>query len=305
MASIDVGKVAPLALGGNVFGWTADEAVSFRLMDGFVAAGGQMIDTADSYSAWVPGHVGGESETVIGKWLKSSRKRDEVVIASKVGFLEGLAPEVVAKACDASLKRLGTDIDLYYLHTDDQKVPLADSLGAFDALVKAGKVRAIGLSNFTPGRIDEVMATCEAEGLTKPVALQPWYNLVERARYEDELEACVRKHDLAVFTYYSIANGFLAGKYRSKDDLSKSPRGLRNIAYLEGRGPKVLEAMDAIAGETGAPLATIALAWLGSRPTVTAPIASATSLAQLSELTASLTLELSEAQLAALDAASA
>ncbi|MCJ7420728.1 aldo/keto reductase [Sphingomicrobium astaxanthinifaciens] len=298
-------EVAPLALGGNVFGWTADAATSFRLMDAFVAAGGQMIDTADSYSAWVPGHAGGESERVIGDWLKRSGKRDEVVIASKVGFLEGLAPAAIRKACAGSLDRLGTEIDLYYLHTDDQQVPLADTLGAVDALVKEGKVRSIGLSNFTPERIDAVMATCAAEGLTRPVALQPWYNLVERERYEAGLRAAAQRHDLAVFPYYAIANGFLAGKYRSKDDLSKSPRGLRNIAYLEGRGPRVLEAMDEVSAETGAPLASIALAWLAAQPTITAPIAKATSLAQLSELTASLTLRLSAAQLDRLAAASA
>ncbi|WP_265561716.1 aldo/keto reductase [Sphingomicrobium arenosum] len=303
--TIEIDKVAPLALGGNVFGWTADAATSFALMDGFVAAGGQMIDTADSYSAWVPGHVGGESETVLGEWLKASGKRNEVVIASKVGFLEGLAPEVVRRACEGSLKRLGTEIDLYYLHTDDQKVPLADTLGAFDALVREGKVRRIGLSNFTSERIDEVMATCETEGFAKPVALQPWYNLVERTRYEEGLADAAARHGLAVFTYYSIANGFLAGKYRSKVDLSKSPRGLRNIAYLEGRGPAVLAAMDAISAETGAPLATIALAWLAAQPTVTAPIASATSEAQLAELTASLSLTLTSEQLETLDAASA
>ena len=297
--------VAPLALGGNVFGWTADRETSFALLDRFVGAGGTMIDTADSYSAWVPGHVGGESETVIGEWLARSGKREEVVIASKVGFMEGLAPDVVSRACDASLIRLGTErIDLYYMHKDDEAVPLVDSLGAFDALVKAGKVGAIGLSNFTPERIDEAMRVAAAEGLARPVALQPWYNLVERARYEDGLRDAAARHGLAVFPYYGIANGFLAGKYRSKQDLDQSPRGLRNIGYLEGRGQEVLAALDAVAAETGASLATIALAWLAAQPTITAPIASATKGAQLEELLASIELELSAEQMGRLDAAS-
>ena len=296
-------QVSPLALGGNVFGWTADEATSFRLMDAFVDAGGTMIDTADVYSAWVEGHVGGESETVIGKWLARSGRRDDVVIATKVGMMAGLAPDTVAAACDASLKRLGTDqIDLYYLHKDDEDTPLADTLGAYDALVKAGKIRAIGLSNFTAARIEEAMRVCEENGFAKPQALQPWYNLVERERYEDELAGAADAAGLSVFPYYGIANGFLAGKYRSKDDLDKSPRGMRNIGYLEGKGPRVLGAMDEIAAETGAALATIALAWLKEK--ITAPIASATSLAQLAELTAAMELELSPEQVQKLDAAS-
>ena len=305
MAQIFEG-MAPLALGGNVFGWTADEATSMRIMDEFVHAGGSMIDTADSYSAWVEGHEGGESERVIGTWLKRSGQREKVKIATKVGFLQGLAPEIVRSACEASLDRLGIErIDLYYLHTDDAKVPLAETLGAFDELVKSGQIGAYGLSNFTPERIGEVMDVCEANGLAKPSALQPWYNLVERERYEDGLEAAAGEHDLAVFTYYSIANGFLAGKYRSKEDLDKSPRGLRNIGYLEGKGARVLEALDAISAETGAPQSAIALAWLAAQPSVTAPIASATSLKQLSELTASLKLDLTPQQLEQLDAASA
>ncbi|WP_341869954.1 aldo/keto reductase [Sphingomicrobium sediminis] len=298
--------VAPLALGGNVFDWTADIATSFRIMDGFVDVGGSMIDTADVYSMWVEGHTGGESERVIGDWLKKSGKREDVVIASKVGFLAGLDPVIVRNACEASLKRLGTDrIDLYYMHKDDEKVPLADSLGAFDELVKAGKIRAIGLSNFTAERVREAMQVAEENGLAKPVALQPWYNLVERERYEDELRDAVAEAGLGVFTYYSIANGFLTGKYRSMDDLDQSPRGLRNVGYLEGKGAKVLEVLDDISSETGAPLATISLAWLAAQPTITAPIASATSLKQLSELVESLTLELSDEQIERLNEASA
>lgn len=299
-------EVAPLALGGNVFGWTADEATSFTLLDAFVDAGGTMIDTADVYSAWVEGHEGGESETVIGKWLGKTGKRNEVVIATKTGMMQGLKPDQVAAACDASLARLGVEtIDLYYLHKDDGDTPLEDTLGAYDALVKAGKVRCVGLSNFTPERIDEAMRIAETNGLARPQALQPWYNLVERARYEDELRPAAERAGLSVFPYYGIANGFLTGKYRSKDDLDKSPRGLRNIGYLEGKGARVLAVMDEIAGETGAALATIALSWLKAQPTIGAPIASATSLAQLSELTESLVFDLSQDQLARLDEASA
>jgi aryl-alcohol dehydrogenase-like predicted oxidoreductase len=300
-------EVAPLALGGNVFGWTANEEASFSILDAFVDAGGTMIDTADVYTAWVPGHVGGESETVIGKWLKRDpSKRDKVVIATKVGFLEGLAPDKIAAACDASLRRLGIDrIDLYYQHKDDESVPLADSLGAFERLVEAGKVRAIGLSQFTDARLDEALETSRRLGLTPVSALQPWYNLVERAKYEDDLRAVAERHNLAVFPFYSLANGFLTGKYRSRDDLNKSVRGMRNVEYLEGRGMQVLAALDEVAAETGAALATVTLAWTMAQPTITAAIASATSMPQLSELLASLQLQLTPDQVARLDAASA
>ncbi len=298
--------VAPLALGGNVFDWTADEASSFAVLDAFVDAGGSMVDTADVYSAWVPGHQGGESEALIGRWLKREpAKRDKVVIATKVGFFAGLASDVIAAACDASLERLGIEaIDLYYCHKDDEAVALEDSLGALDRLVRQGKVRAIGLSNFTAERIDEAMATARLNGLTVPAALQPWYNLVERQRFEDGLRDLALRHGLAVFPYYSLANGFLTGKYRNKADLDQSPRGLRNIAYLEGKGMRVLEALDCVAGETGAAPATVALAWLKAQPAVTAPIASATSLGQLGELTAALALDLTSEQIARLNAPS-
>lgn len=299
-------EVAPLALGGNVFGWTADEATSFRILDAFVDSGGTMIDTADVYSAWVPGHSGGESESVIGRWLRQSGKRERVVIATKVGMTAGLAPDTVAAACDSSLQRLGVDcIDLYYQHKDDESVPLADSLGAFDRLVEAGKVRAIGLSNFTPGRLDEATESARRHGLTAPTALQTWYNLVERDKFEGELRDAALGNGLAVFPFYALANGFLTGKYRSREDLGKSPRGLRNIDYLEGKGKRVLAALDEVAAETGSALATVALAWTTAQPGVTAPIASATSLEQLSELVAALELELSPAQVERLNAASA
>lgn len=299
--------IAPLALGGNVFGWTADEQTSFGILDAFVDAGGTMIDTADVYTAWVPGHQGGESETVIGRWLKRDpSKRDRVVIASKVGFMAGLAPETIAPACEASLERLGVEtIDLYYQHKDDEKVPLADSLGAFDQLVKAGKIRAIGLSQFAAPRLQEAIDTAVAGSFEKPCCLQTWYNLVEREKLEGDLRDTALANDLGIFPFYSLANGFLTGKYRRKEDLEKSPRGLRNIAYVEGRGMRVLETLDEIAAETGTALATVALAWTMSQPGITAALASATSLDQLHELTAAMHLNLSPGQIGRLDAASA
>ena len=299
-------EIAPLALGGNVFGWTADETASFAVLDAFVDAGGTMIDTADVYSAWAPGHSGGESETVIGRWLKRSGKREQVVIATKVGFFAGLAPDIVAAACDASLQRLGIDcIDLYYQHKDDEAVPLADSLGAFDALKRAGKIRAVGLSQFTAPRLAEAMRVTEAEGFAPPCALQTWYNLVEREKLEGPLRDAAISDGLGILPFYGLANGFLTGKYRSKDDLSKSVRGLRNAEYLEGKGMRVLAALDEVAAEAGAALATVALAWTMAQPGITAPIASATSLDQARELVAALTLELTSGQLALLNAASA
>ena len=300
-------EVAPLALGGNVFGWTADERISFDILDAFVAAGGNMIDTADVYSAWVPGNSGGESETVIGDWLRRDpSKRNKVVIATKVGFFEGLAPDKIAAACDASLRRIGVDtIDLYYHHKDDLTVPLTDSLGAMDALVKAGKIRAIGLSQYGPERLDEALKTAQAEGLTRPCVLQTWYNLVERPKLEGALRDTALAHGLGIVPFYGLANGFLTGKYRSKEDLDKSTRGLRNVEYLEGRGPKVLEAMDQVAAETGAPLATIAIAWTNAQPGITSTLASATSVSQLQQSLAALSLRLTPEQMALLDEASA
>ena len=299
-------EVAPLALGGNVFGWTADERTSLDVLDAFVAGGGNMVDTADVYSAWVPGNTGGESETVIGNWLRrDAAKREKVVIATKVGFFEGLAPDKIDAACDASLQRLGVDtIDLYYHHKDDPDVPLADSLGAMDALVRAGKVRAIGLSQYNAERLDEAMTTAEAEGLIRPCALQTWYNLVERPKLEGKLRATAMAHGLGIVPFYGLANGFLTGKYRSKDDLDKSTRGLRNVEYLEGRGMRVLKALDRVATETGAALATIAIAWTNAQPGVTSTLASATSVRQLEELLAALRLRLTPDQIKLLDEAS-
>jgi aryl-alcohol dehydrogenase-like predicted oxidoreductase len=299
-------KVAPLALGGNVFGWTADEAASFRILDAFVDAGGTMIDTADVYSAWVPGHKGGESEEVIGRWLeRDPAKRGKVVIATKVGFMAGLKPETIGPACEASLQRLGIDtIDLYYQHKDDESVPLADSLKTFDDQAKAGKIRAIGLSNFTPGRLAEACIIARVDGFPAVSAFQTWYNMLERPKYEAALREVAVKENLAVFPFYSLANGYLTGKYRSQDDIGKSVRGLRNVDYLEGKGPKVLAALDEVAAETGAALASVTLAWTMAQPTITAPIASATSIEQAEELIAGMTLELTPGQMERLSAAS-
>jgi aryl-alcohol dehydrogenase-like predicted oxidoreductase len=298
-------EIAPLALGGNVFGWTADEAASFAVLDAFVDAGGTMIDTADVYSAWVPGHSGGESETVIGKWLKRSGKRDQVVIATKVGLMAGLKPETIGPACDASLQRLGIErIDLYYQHKDDESVPLADSLGAFDELRKHGKIREIGLSQFTAPRLEEAIQVTEKEGFTRPCALQTWYNMVERQKLEGPLGDAALAHGLGILPFYSLANGFLTGKYRAKEDLGKSVRGQRNVEYLEGRGMRVLAALDDVAAETGTALATVTLAWTMAQPGITAPIASATSVDQLNESIAALTLELTPGQIERLNVAS-
>ena len=320
-------SVAPLALGGNVFGWTADEATCFAILDAFVDAGGTMIDTADVYSAWAPGHVGGESETVIGNWLKRDpSKRDKVVIATKVGFLDGhveqaksydgkadsgeyvasLDPRVIARGAEASLKRMGIDtIDLYYQHRDNPDVPLADSLGAFETLRAAGKIRATGLSNFTAARVEEALDTAVQAGIEPAVAVQGWYNMVERGKYEGELQDVVTGRGLAFFPYYSLANGFLTGKYRVKVDLGKSVRGGRNVDYIDSpKGKSVLAALDAVAAETGESLAAVALAWTKAQGGVTAPIASATSMVQAKELIAALKLDLSPGQIEALDRAS-
>ena len=292
-------EVAPIALGGNVFGWTADETASFAILDAFVDGGGSMIDTADVYSSWVAGHRGGESEALIGRWLKRDpAKRDKVIIATKVGYDAGLAPETVEPACEASLRRLGTDsIDLYYQHKDDEGVPLSDSLGVFDMLVRQGKIRAIGLSNFTPKRLTSAMESARENGLIAPVALQPWYNLVERDRFEGPLRDVAAAEGLAVFPYFSLATGFLSGKYRSREDETASVRGGRAVGYLDDRGRKVLAVLEEVADETGSAMATVALAWLKAQPTVTAPIASATNLDQADQLIAAMTLELSDEQI--------
>lgn len=303
-------ETVPLVLGGNVFGWTADKTASFAILDAFVARGGSMIDTADVYSAWVPGHRGGESETMIGEWLKQSGKRDDVIIATKVGMLPGeggdkLAPARIAAACDASLKRLGTDrIDVYFAHQDDDGVPQEDVLAAFGQLIDAGKVGVIGASNFHAARLKSALDLARDGALPHYRVLQPEYNLVSRKKFEGELQDLCVEHNIAVTPYYGLASGFLTGKYRSKDDLGKSVRGGRMGELLDTK-MAVLETMDAIAAETGATLAQIALAWLAAQPGVTAPIASATSVEQLNDIMGAIDLELSSDQIDRLTAAGA
>lgn len=301
-------ETPPLVLGGNVFGWTADQATSFAVLDAFVARGGTMIDTADVYSAWVPGHKGGESETVLGEWLKQSGKRDQIVIATKVGMLPSeqgkmLQPAHIAAAVEASLKRLGTDyIDVYFAHRDDEETPQDEALAAFGKLVDAGKVRVLGASNFTVDRLRSANETAEKAGLPGYKVLQNEYNLVARERFEGALQDYCVEHDIATTPYYGLASGFLTGKYRTPADFGKSPRGGRMAKLLEEHGT-MLKAMDEVASDTGATLAQIALAWLAAQPAVTAPIASATSVEQLDELMDALDLELTEDQLQRLTAA--
>ena len=298
--------VAPLCLGGNVFGWTADEEMSFRLLDGFVDAGFNFIDTADVYSKWAPGHHGGESETIIGDWLKRRGKRDDVVIATKVGSemgrKKGLGKAYIARAAEESLRRLGTDyIDLYQSHRDDPETPVEETLEAYGTLVKAGKVRAIGASNFAPGRLAASLEASARHGLPRYETLQPEYNLMVRD-FEQELAPLCARHGVGVIPYYGLASGFLTGKYRSKADLKQSQRGEDVAAYLNARGFAVLDALDAVAGRRGATPAQVALAWLMTK--VAAPIASATSLKQLGDLVASARLKLDASDLARLETAS-
>ncbi len=296
-------ETPPMVLGGNVFGWTADEATSHAILDRFVGAGGTMIDTADVYSAWVEGHKGGESEAVIGRWLKASGRRGDVLIATKVGMLpgeggKGLAPDRIAAACDASLQRLGVDtIDLYYAHCDDDSVPQAEVLGAFQRLIEVGKVRHIAASNFHAMRLKAALDLATEQGLPHFRALQPEYNLVSRRKFEGELQDLCITHNLGVLPYFGLAAGFLTGKYRSTDDLKKSVRGANMAKLLEGKGAAVLAAMDKVVGQTGATHAQVALAWLAAQPGVTAPIASATGIAQLDELIGAWTLHLDDDQL--------
>ncbi len=306
-------RIPPLVFGGNVFGWTADEATSFRLLDALMDAGLNAIDTADVYSAWAPGHRGGESETVIGAWLRQRGGRDKVVIATKVGMEmgsgdKGLSRAWITKSAEDSLKRLQTDhIDLYQAHRDDEGVPLEETLQAFASLIEAGKVRAIGASNYTAPRLREALRTSERLGLPRFESLQPHYNLVERAAFEGELETVCREEGLGVITYFALAAGFLTGKYRSDADLGKSPRGARNAKkYLDSeRGRRVLAALDEVAARRGATPAQVAIAWLIARPGVTAPIASATNLEQLGDLVKAAQLRLDRDDTEALDQASA
>ena len=303
-------SIAPLAFGGNVFGWSVDEQRSFELLDAFVDAGFNLIDTADVYSAWVPGNRGGESETIIGKWLKRSGKRDKVLIATKVAkWVEhrGLSPLNIRQAVEASLQRLQTDcIDLYQAHEDDASVPLSETLGAFAKLIEEGKVRALGASNYRADRFAEALKIAQEHNLPRYESLQPEYNLVSRAAYERELEPLVRREDIGVINYYALASGFLSGKYRSEGDLAKSrARGGSVKKYLTPQGLKVLTALDEVAAAHKATPSQVALAWLMARPGITAPIASATSVEQLRELTGAATLTLAQDEIATLNEASA
>ena len=298
-------SIRPFVLGGNVFGMTADREASFAVLDRFVELGGGMIDTADVYSAWVPGHKGGESESMMGAWLKESGARDKVLIATKVGMMPGgLKPDRIREAVQGSLDRLGTDfIDLYFAHKDDPDVPLDEVLGAFAELVDAGIVRAIGASNYSADRLGEALRISDEKGLPRFTAMQPELNLLDRDQYEGALQRLCIEEGLGVVTYFSLASGYLSGKYRGVDDLGNSPRGARVKPYQEAKGPAVLAVMDAITAETGATLSQIALAWVAAQPGVTAPIASATSVEQLDELMASVDVKLSDDHLAALSAA--
>ncbi|MET8221746.1 aldo/keto reductase [Streptomyces sp. NPDC004082] len=302
-------EVFPLALGGNVFGWTADEAQSFAVLDAYAAAGGNFVDTADTYSSWAPGNEGGESETVIGRWFAARGNRSDIVLATKAGAhpaYKGLAPDTLRAAADASLRRLGTDyIDLYYTHYDDPSVPVEDIIGTLDELVRAGKVRAVAASNISPERLQESLEFSDREGLVRYVAVQPHYNLVSRRTYEGPLQEIASRSGLAAVPYYALASGFLTGKYRPGTTVD-SARAAGAGKHLETeRGTRVLAALDEIAGSRGVPQATVALAWLADRPTVAAPLASARTVEQLPALLGVADLTLTDAELATLTQASA
>jgi len=304
-------KTAPLVFGGNVFGWTADEKTSFDLLDAFVASGFNMIDTADVYSIWAPGNKGGESETIIGKWLKKSGKRDKVLIATKCGIKmgegkEGLSKKYIESAVDESLKRLQTDhIDLFQSHRDDPNTPLEETLGAYAGLVKKGKLRAIGASNYEAKRLGEALAVSKKHGYPRYETLQPHYNLAERKLFEGDLEDLCLKEGVGVIGYYSLASGFLTGKYRNEKDTEGRARAGGSKKYLNDKGFGILKALDEVAADKKATQAQVALAWLMARPSVTAPIASATSVKQLEDLAHAATVKLDKASIAKLDKASA
>lgn len=291
-------KVQPFAFGGNVFGWTIDRQLSFDILDAFVDLGLDLIDTADVYSYWKPGNKGGESETIIGSWLKKSGKRDKVVIATKVGKpmgegKKGLSRAYITQAVEDSLNRLQTDyIDLYQSHDDDKHTPLLETLETFTDLIKQGKVRAIGASNYSGARLAEAIKVSHDNGLAAYQCLQPEYNLYERSDYETELEPVCLANNIGVINYYALASGFLTGKYRSENDLGKSPRGQGIKKYLDNRGFRILAALDDVAAQYNTTPATVALAWLIARPGITAPIASATSVKQLKETAQAIDLNL-------------
>lgn len=304
-------RVAPLMFGGNVFGWTLDEPASFQILDAFAGAGFDFIDTADVYSRFIPGNQGGESETVLGNWMKARGNRDRIVLATKAGMdmgedRKGLSKAWLQRAVEDSLRRLQTDyIDLYQAHLDDADTPLEETLDAFAGLIRQGKVRAIGASNYGAARLSEALATSDRLGLPRYQSLQPLYNLIDRAAYEAELKAVCAREQLGVLPYFALASGFLTGKYRNEADLAGSSRGAFVKHHLNERGLRILSALDQVAADYDATPARVALAWLIAQPTVTAPIASATSLSQLDELVKATALQLDGAALARLDAASA
>jgi aryl-alcohol dehydrogenase-like predicted oxidoreductase len=303
-------ETPPLILGGNVFGWTIDRATSFAVLDAFVAGGGRMIDTADVYSIWAPGNVGGESETIIGEWLANRRRRDDVLIATKVGMKPdgpgALTAERINTCVEASLKRLRTDcIDLYYAHRDDAETHLEITLTTFDELVRSGKVRAIGASNYEANRLQRALEISNEKNLDRYTVLQPHYNLVSRNLFEGPLQDLCLAKGIAVVPYYGLASGFLTGKYRTKADLAGKPRANAAEKHLNDFGLRVLAALDQVAAEAGATLAQVAIAWLIAQPSVVAPLASATSVPQVEELLAAMHLQLTSSQLALLNSASA
>jgi aryl-alcohol dehydrogenase-like predicted oxidoreductase len=303
-------EVSPLAFGGNVFGWTVDEAASFKLLDAFVDSGFNLVDTADVYSKWAPGNQGGESETIIGKWLKQSGKRDKVIIATKLGMelgpdKKGLSKRYIFRAVEESLARLQTDhIDLYQAHTDDSKTPLQETLEAFTELIRQGKVSAIGASNYSAERLSDALSVSEERGLARYESLQPLYNLYDRAEYEAKLEPLCLEKGLAVIPYFSLASGFLTGKYRSEADLSKSARAQMVNKYLNERGFRILGALDQVAEQYNSTPGQVSLAWLIARPSITAPIASATTLEQLNDLINATELKLDNSSIELLNRAS-
>jgi aryl-alcohol dehydrogenase-like predicted oxidoreductase len=301
-------EVFPLVLGGNVFGWTADEKTSFAVLDAYAAAGGNSIDTADVYSAWAPGNSGGESETIIGRWLSTRRNREKMIVATKVGLhpkLSGLSPATIRTAAEESLRRLQTDyIDLYYAHQDDENTPLEETLSAFDQLVKEGKVRYVAASNFSAARLQEALSTSDRTGLVRYVALQQHYNLVERDKYEGELANVVAREGLLSIPYFSLASGFLSGKYRPGAAVN-SQRAEKAGAYLNEKGIKILTVLDKIAAAHDVSVASVALAWLAAQPTVAAPIASARTPEQLADLLPVADLKLSKSEIHRLSEVSA
>ena len=303
-------EISPLVFGGNVFGWTADEPSSFKLLDAFVAAGFNAIDTADVYSKWAPGHTGGESETILGKWLKRSGNRDKVIVATKVGMemgpdKKGLSRSYILRAAEDSLQRLQTDyIDLYQSHIDDAETPIEETLGAYAQLIAQGKVRAIGASNYKADRLAAALEISQKTGLPRYDSLQPMYNLYDRADYEAQLEPLCQKEGIGVINYFPLASGFLSGKYRSENDVEKRPRARMLKKYVNERGFKILQALDVVAKKCNATPAQVSLAWLFARPSVTAPIVSATSLEQLNDLIASVELKLDRPSIELLNQAS-